>query len=30
MGRVILFAIVAGVVAGIVLSFIRRKGGRDD
>jgi hypothetical protein len=30
MGRVILFAIVVGIVAGVVLSFVRRKRGGGD
>ncbi len=30
MGRVILFAIVVGVIAGVVLAFVRRKRGGGD
>ena len=30
MGRVILFAIIVGVVAGIVMSLVRRKKGGGD
>jgi hypothetical protein len=30
MGRVILFVIVIGVIAGVVLSFVRRKRGGGD